>query len=455
MKLAALAIAALLAATTPPNDVDVTRLQALIRNAAVNPPGGEERNARLVASWLEAEGVPAKVYVSAPGRANVIARLQAGPTPQPVGAVMLLGHLDVVPAEAERWHQPPFAANIVDGKLWGRGSLDMLDLDVMELHAFLALAHRHAKLAHDVIYCGVADEEAGGDFGAKWMIEHHGVEVACSELLNEGGSGLTLPRHDMMGIQTAERGSLWVRVTAHGTPGHGSQDRPDSAPRRLLRALARLEAHPREYELGPETGPMVRAIGAAQSPTAGLVMDLLSLPFLTPLLAPVVVAKQPFFGPLLTTTWNPDVIATGRKVNVVPGEASAELDIRMLPGHTSEGTLAWLKGILAEDSLTYEIMNAAEPSRSPADGRLFACLSDAVKAQYPGVQVAPIMTPGGGTDSAWFRPLGVRCYGCAPILTSPEQIAAIHGDDEYITLDQLARGTEVVTTAVTRFATTP
>ena len=159
------------------------RLQALVRTASVDPPGNEIRPARLIAGWLRDAGISSHVYQSSPGRGCVIARLNAGPVPDPAHGALLLGHLDVVPVEAKRWHHPPFAAEITGGKLWGRGTVDMQGLDVMELRAFLGLAHSHAKLKRDVILCNEADEEAGGEAGIGWLLAHHGtswVAPRCS-----------------------------------------------------------------------------------------------------------------------------------------------------------------------------------------------------------------------------------------------------------------------------------
>jgi acetylornithine deacetylase/succinyl-diaminopimelate desuccinylase-like protein len=434
----------------------VARLQQLLRVPSINPPGHEQACADLIVDWLREEGIEPHVYEAVPGRPCVVARLNAGPTPDPAHAIMVMGHTDVVPVEEGRWSQPPFQGKIVGGVLYGRGALDMKDLVVMELQAFLQLKRDHVKLARDVIFCAVPDEEAGGAQGARFMIAQHRDEVQCEELLNEGGSGLaSADAEPIMGIQVAERGTFWTRVTASGKPGHGSQDRPDSAPRRLVRALARLENAPRHFELGPETGPMLSAMASTQHGVKGLLMHALATPLLMPLLAPTAVAREPMLGSMLGNTINPNVITAGQKVNVVPGEASVEIDIRILPGHTTAETMAWLRQTLADPELHIEVLQAQEPSRSTPDGRLYRAMADASRAAYPGIAVAPIMTPGGATDSAFFRPLGVKCYGCAPILASAQQLASMHGDDENITLEQMEIGTAVVTDALRRAATAP
>ncbi|MDB5099815.1 MAG: peptidase [Cyanobacteria bacterium RYN_339] len=453
---AALLLTSLPARADVPLSEPIRRLQQLLKVPSINPPGNEQACADLIAGWLREEGIEPHVYAAVPGRPCVIARLNAGAAPDPAHAIMVMGHTDVVPVEVARWSQPPFAGAIVDGKLWGRGALDMKDLVVMELEAFIQLKRDHVKLNRDVIFCAVPDEEAGGAQGARWLIANHRDEVQCEELLNEGGSGLaSADGEPLMGIQVAERGTFWTRVTATGKPGHGSQDRPDSAPRKLLRALARLEAAPRHFELGPETGPMLAAMSGTQRGIKGLMLAALANPILMPLLAPTAVSKEPMLGSMLSNTVNPNVMNVGQKVNVVPAEASVEIDIRILPGHTTTETMAWLKQTLADPELRIDVLQAQEPSRSTPDGRIYRAMAAAAQAAYQGIAVAPIMTPGGATDSAFFRPLGVKCYGCAPILATAQQLASMHGDDEHITLEQMETGTGIVCDALKRAATSP
>ena len=198
---------------------------------------------------------------------------------------------------------------------------------------------------------------------------------------------------------------------------------------------------------------MLEAMGAASGAAWALLLAALANPALTPLLAPIAVAHQPLLGPLFGTTVNPDVLRGGEKVNVIPSSASVELDIRMLPGRSVAMTRAWLKRLLADDTLEITELSTAEPSRNDTNGRIYRALADASRAIYPGIQVTPILTPGGGTDSAYFRKLGVRCYGCLPIVAPAEQINTIHGDDEYITPEQLELGCQVVERTITQAAT--
>ncbi|MBM3275537.1 MAG: M20/M25/M40 family metallo-hydrolase, partial [Candidatus Sericytochromatia bacterium] len=215
-------------------DEAVAKLQALLRIDTSNPPGNEAPAAELVATWLRAAGIEAKLHETAPGRKAVVARLKGSGAREPL---LLLNHLDVVPAEAEKWTHPPFSGTRAGNEIWGRGALDMKNLGVMQLVAFLELKRTGAKLDRDVIFCATPDEEAGGEFGVGWLVKNARADIQASEVLNEGSMGIRpLGGKPLVGIACAERGALWVRLKAGGKPGHGSLDRPDGATRKLLRA---------------------------------------------------------------------------------------------------------------------------------------------------------------------------------------------------------------------------
>lgn len=422
------------------------KLQALIRIDTTNPPGNEAAAAQLIAEWLRAEGIEPELYESAPGRQIVIGRLKGRGDLPPL---LLLNHLDVVVAEAERWKHPPFAGVIADGALWGRGALDMKGLGVMQLIAFLELKRKGVPLARDVIFCATPDEEAGGTLGAEWMLKHHPDAVHCSEVLNEGGAGTVMPSGAaIMGIQTAERGVCWIRVSAEGAPGHGSIDRPDGATRRLVRGLAKLEILPRRLEVVPEADALFQTIAETETGLRAWALRNLKQPLLLPLLGPQVVKAQPTLAPMLANTLNITVLQAGEKVNVMPGSAAAEIDIRMLPGYTVAQMIDWVRQTLDDPGLTIELIHGRDGNRSPASGPLFEALRDATLAEYPDIRVTHVITPGGGTDSAFFRERGIASYGLMPIVASAEQLATMHGDDEHITLDQLGRGTRTVVRAI-------
>ncbi len=430
----------------------VAKLQDLIRVDTTNPPGNEALAAEKIAGWLQAEGIEAKLYETAPGRKCVVARLKGNGRREPL---LLLNHLDVVPAEAEHWQYPPFGGVLAQGVIWGRGALDMKSLGVMQLVSVLELKRRAVPLDRDVIFAATPDEEAGGEFGAGWLVEHVPDEVRASEVLNEGSMGFLAPNGDkVMGIQTAERGGLWAKVKARGKPGHGSLDRPDGATRRLLRGLARLETSPRMWEVVPEAARMFKAIAPSYGGINGMVLGMMDFPGVAGLVGPILARSEPGAGALVGWSINTTVVHAGTKVNVMPSEAVAEIDIRMLPGHSTQAALAYLRKYLDDPGLEVTVLHAKEPSRSSADGPLFEALEFASKEEYPGITVTEVLTPGGSTDSSYFRLLGARAYGLMPVVAGRAQLDGFHGHNEFITVDQLAAGTRVVLRAIERAATT-
>ena len=455
---AACALALLAQGATPApsyGDEAAAKLIAYLKVDTSNPPGNEEATARMIAAWLAAEGVPSKVLVAEKGRGNLIARLKGTGPEKPL---MLLHHMDVVPAEPTRWKHPPFGGVEADGAIWGRGALDMKGFGIMQVVAFLQLVRDRVPLRRDVILAATADEEAGAEVGVPWLLANHPAEVDAGEVLNEGGMGLvTKAGKPLMGIQTAERGTFWVRATAKGDTGPGSRERPDSATRRLLRGLAKIEAAPRALELGPESAAMMHAFASVESSgVAAFALRAATWPGMLGLLGPKMIAAEPALAPLIANTINPTVLAAGgSNTNVIPGEASAEIDIRILPGRTTEATLAWLREVTVvpgDPPLAWKVLHERAPSRSAPGGPLWDGLVAAVAEEYPGVPVMPILTPGGGTDSAFFREKGVQALGCMPILATQRQIDAIHGDDEYVTREQLDRGTRALYKAIVRAA---
>ena len=438
------------AAPTPDAEAtEATRLLVeLVRLDTSNPPGREREAAERVAGWCRAEGFRTEVIETAPERACVVAHLPGSGRKPPL---MLLSHLDVVPAEASRWRHPPFGGDVRDGRLWGRGTLDMKGMTVMEFLAMARLSRAGKVPDRDLLLVAVADEEAGGTWGINRLLELRPDLLQASECLNEGGFGLVAPDGSpLVGLSVAERGTFWVRVTARGKPGHGSVDRPDSATRRLLRALDRLERTPRPLGLIPEADALVGALAPTLPWPASWVLHMLRWPGMAGLLGPLVVARQPSLAAALGPTVNPTVLEAGTKVNVVPGEASALVDMRTMPGQAGDETLAWLRRALGDDTLDISVLQDRPGTRSPASGSLFDALAESVRTHVPDARVTPMLTPAGTTDSASLRPRGVACVGLIPVIADQAQLESIHGDDEWMGLDQLAIGTRIIADAVAR-----
>ncbi|HWH27680.1 MAG TPA: M20/M25/M40 family metallo-hydrolase [Mycobacteriales bacterium] len=396
---------------------------------------GERQAAELVAGWLAEVGLEPEIVESAPGRASLVARM-AGTDPTR-DALLIHGHLDVVPAEPKEWTYDPFAGEIADGCLWGRGAVDMKDMDAMTLAVVRDRLRTGRRPERDVVLAFLADEEAGGTWGAGWLVEHRpelfdGVTEAISEV---GGFSLTVSDDVRLYlIETAQKGMAWMRLTATGRAGHGSMVNDDNAVTTLCEAVARLGA----YEFPVHVTPTVRAFLDALGDALGLELDPHHPEALAQLgpLARIV-------GATLRNTANPTMLDAGYKHNVVPGRASAMVDGRFLPGFEKE----WEAEIDAAigPGVVREYVHHDIALETTFDGALVEAMSAALKAEDPGARPVPYMLSG-GTDNKHFSRLGIRGFGFSPLRLPPDLDFAgmFHGVDERVPLDALRFGTRVL-----------
>jgi acetylornithine deacetylase/succinyl-diaminopimelate desuccinylase-like protein len=431
---------------TVPADEVVELVSALIRFDTSNTgelatTKGEADCARWVAERLGEVGYDTEYIESgAPGRANVFARLPgADPTR---GALLIHGHLDVVPAEAADWSVHPFSGAVSDGYVWGRGAVDMKDMCGM----MLAVA-RHFKRdgvvpPRDLLFAFVADEEHGGKYGAHWLVDNRpdlfaGVSEAIGEV---GGFSITLPRRDggqrrMYLIETAEKGLLWMRLTARGRAGHGSMVHEDNAVTTIARAVARLGAH--EFPL--VLTDTVTEFLAAVTEETGLAFDPEDLEGSIAKLGPM--ARM--LGATLRDTANPTMLKAGYKANVIPASAEAVVDCRVLPGRQA----AFEREVdeLIGPDVSREWISELPSYETTFDGSLVDAMNDALLAIDPEARVVPYMLSG-GTDAKAFARLGIRCFGFAPLRLPPDLdfSALFHGVDERVPVDALQFGARVL-----------
>src|SRR5215470_4254942 len=396
---------------------------------------GERVAAEYVAGKLAEVGLEPTVLESEPRRTSVIARVPGADPGRP--ALLIHGHLDVVPADGSEWSVPPFDGVEQGGYLWGRGAIDMKDMDAM----MLALA-RHWQRAgtrppRDVVLAFVADEEAGSRKGARWLVDNHPeLFDGCTEAVGEvGGYSVTL-RDDLRLylIQTAEKGLAWMRLRAHGTPGHGSMLHRDNAVTALAEAVARIGRHtfPRVLTdtLRAFTVGLGEATGAALDPDDPAVLDQLA-------------AMSKMIGATLSNTANPTMLSAGYKANVIPGNAEAVVDGRFLPGQEEEFTKQ-LDELLGPDVRREWLVH--EPAlETPFDGPLVQAMAAALRAEDPHAHPIPYIMSG-GTDAKSFARLGMRCFGFSPLLLPPDLdfAALFHGIDERVPVDALRFGVRVL-----------
>jgi acetylornithine deacetylase/succinyl-diaminopimelate desuccinylase-like protein len=420
----------------------VELLQALIRTACVDdgtPNSGQEvRNAELLAAYLDVPGIELTHHEPIPGRRSVVATLEGSDPRAPT--VGLLGHTDVVPVTADRWREDPFGGELIDGEVWGRGAVDMLNLTASMAVALRTLASHPRRPRSTVRFLGVADEEAGGVWGAGWLADHAWDEVACDYVLTEsGGLPLVTPSGVKVVMGAAEKGIGWRRLVVHGTPGHGSV--PYGADNALVTAaevVRRLHAYTPRADLNAFWQAWVRALPV----DAAMRRALLDPDRIEDALAALPPRLAGYSHAVTHTTFSPNVVHGGTKSNVIPDRVELELDIRTLPGVTDEDVEGMLREALGDlvDKVTVEDPPHSRPaSASPVDTPMFDLLRRRAEAAHPGAEVLPWMIVG-GTDAAFFRKRGVPSYGAGLFSAKaslPEYRARFHGDDERIDVESL------------------
>ena len=433
-RLLAAALPALLAAGAPAAALSPAAelLAEYVRVDTSNPPGGERPAAELLARVLRERGVATELYVSPGGRASLAARLPATRPDAPV--IVLLHHLDVVPA-GEGWSRPPFAGEVRDGKLWGRGAIDAKSLGVAQLEAFLA-ARALADRRRALLLLAVADEEAGGAEGTAWLLERHPELFERVEaVLNEGGQNRTvLGRTLFWGIEVTQKRPLWLAIRAHGRPGHASAVNLESAAHRLIRALARAVEAPPSWRVSAAARDYFGALAAFDPQARALAADLDAA------IRPEgpTRALLPGMAGYFLDTFQVTRLEASDRVNVVAAEASARVDVRLLPDTDAAAYLAALRARLGDQvTVEVELESPAVPP-SPADTPLFAELAGALGEGRP---VVPAFIAG-VTDSRHFRARGVAAYGLSPFALEFPDPGSVHGPDERIPLDVFDQGVE-------------
>jgi acetylornithine deacetylase/succinyl-diaminopimelate desuccinylase-like protein len=401
-------------------------LRALICLDTTNPPGNERVAADFLARRLVNGGIHGSIIEAAPLRANLVARLTGRDSS--LGPLMLSAHTDVVPVEASRWSRPPFSAEIADGCIWGRGAIDMKSKCAMDLGIMLALKAAGAVPERDLILAAVADEEAGSELGARFLVEKHPELIRAGYVLNEtGGFTLFLGERRFYPIQVAEKGFVTVRMTVTATPGHGSMPRPDTAIAWMADLIGRITRTSMRSRITPLMREVLRELG------------------ITPDKSPAL------FRPMLANTVTPTILRAGYKDNVIPGEATVILDGRTLPGETDASFLSELRDIVGPEP-SLEVIKSAPPAASPHNTPLFQLIKNSTERADPGTKAIPWMLPG-ATDSQFYEQLGAICYGFAPVrLDAKIPFGSLyHGNDERMPVDGFLWGLRLYTEVVLTF----
>jgi len=433
--------------STYPNPIEL--LQKLIRFDTTNPPGKEAECISFTNQLLTQAGIETKVLAKSQQRPNLIARLPGQGNASPL---LLYGHVDVVTTENQRWKHPPFEGKIVDGYVWGRGALDMKGGIAMMVTALLRAKSENMKPPGDVVLAIVSDEEAGGDYGAKFLVEKHpeefeGIRYALGEF---GGFTFSIGKRRIYPIQVAEKQVCWLRVTFCGPGGHGSIPVRGGAMAKLSRFLNKIDKRSLPVHVTPPAHLMFSSLASALGGVSGWTISQLLNPKLADHVLKLLGKRGRLFNPLLHNTISPTILHGSNKINVIPSEVSVELDGRLLPGLKPDDLIRELRKLTGNNAKFEVIRHGHSPVKT--DMGLFDTLAGIIKDFDPnGVPIPMLMSA--FTDGRFFSRLGIQTYGYIP-MKLPKKfkfIETIHAADERIPIEAVEFGSNAIYLALQRF----
>ena len=429
-------------------------LQGLIRINTTNPPGNELAAAKYVAGILQQNGISADIYESAPGRGILIARLSSSAVPDPSRALLLMAHLDVVGVDRSKWQEDPFGGVIENGYLYGRGAIDDKSTVIANTAILVALKRAKVRLARDIIMLAEGDEEQGGEFGMQFAIKNHWEKIAAGFAINEEGRVIVKDgKVQYIGVQAAEKVPVNVTVIATGTSGHASVPLADNAVVRLANAVSKIAAYQTPFQLTPVTESYFEQLSAAEDDDIGKWMRALEMPSRADLAEGKISQASPIWNSMMRDTISPTMLSAGVRANVIPSEARATLNVRLLPGNSIDALLAKLRQVVDDPQVRFETdttIGEAAPSSS-LDSDLYKTIQQATNEEFPGAVVAPMMSTG-ATDSAFLRLRNVQAYGLLPFPLTEDDILRMHADNERIPVASFQKGIAFLYRIVTDFA---
>jgi len=430
-------------------DMAVDLMRQYLRINTSNPPGNEIEAAKFLKSIFDRQGIQNEIFEYKPGRANIIARLKGNGSKRPI---MLLSHMDVVTADPAAWRVDPFAAEIIDGSIYGRGALDMKNEGLLHLMTMIILAHEAGPLSRDVIFLGTADEEVK-DEGSIWMIANKAELFKNAEyVLTEGGDNLLANgKVEFVGVDVAEKAPFWLQLTAPGLPGHGSRPIIDSAPNRLVRAMDKIVNYQTPIRLLPAVEKFFKDIAPLQQEPWRTKFANIADSLKDPAFAKELTSNREYAF-MLRNTISLTMLSGSKQTNVIPNTASCNLDVRLLPGEDPQVFLNELKEIIADPAIKIENVNAFKPpNSSPIDTELFNTIARVSKLHHPEALVTTKMLSG-YTESQLYRQLGITCYGWAPAYTTVEENEGVHGNNERISVKNVREGIREMFEVVSQIA---
>lgn len=431
----------------------ISHLKSLIKIDTTNPPGNEMEAVNYIRSVLDLEGIEYQVFEPEKGRGNIVARLKGNGSKKPL---CLNGHLDVVSADASHWKYPPFSATEAEGYIWGRGALDMKNMVAMELALLLETKRRGWKLNRDIICAWVADEEAGCNFGSRYLAENHPQLIEAEYAIGEiGGFSLTVRNNRFWPIGVAEKGIAWLTITAEGAPGHGSIPNPDSAVIKIAKAAHALGKATLPMHLTDVVEKFVSSLAQAQPKPVDKILKQVTNPmlsnFILNVLFPDKTLAKSFYASLHNTA-NVTMLEAGEKINVVPATASMKVDGRLIPGQTAQDLVKEIEKVIGKG---YKIVvDQTMPGLiTDLNDPVYVMMTEIVKKNDPQGLPIPYLFPG-FTDAKYFSKVGAKCFGFSPVKLTPKDAFAqvIHGHDERIPVEGFKDGLKMLAELVYNLA---
>ncbi len=425
-------------------------LQDYIRIQTVNPPGNEIEGAKFLGKIFEKESIPYQLFEPSPGRGSILATLKGKDKKKPI---LLLSHIDVVPAEKERWEVDPFGGVIKDGYLYGRGALDDKSMGIIEMMALLILKRQGISLKRDIFFFASADEETGGSWGVKWAIENIPALRESEFAVNEGGyivineAGVA----DRYEISNGQKVICQLRVKTEGTSGHASMPTPDNANVKLLRALDGVTRWETPFKILPMVKTYFSKIAPRQSPEERPFYEDIEKGLTNPAFAKRL-TSNPIYNAMVRDTVVLTVLQGGSKANVIPSESSATLDCRLIPGTSKEEFLKQIKTRLGDEVEIKAIAEGQSVQPSPLETDLYQAIETFVSRNDPGCPVVPLLLPG-ATDSRFLREKGIIAYDFCPFRLTERELLRVHGNNERVALDNLRFGTKMLVEVLKEIAT--
>lgn len=422
-------------------------MQEYLRVDTTNPPGNELKAIAFFKKILDEQGIENRVFEYAAGRGDLWARLPRSDGNQNSQGrpIVLLNHMDVVTSDASHWKVPPFSGEINDGYIWGRGAQDMKDEGLAQLLVMVMLKQEKVPLNRDVIFLAVSDEEAEGT-GTDWFIKNQRNLLGNAEfLINEGGENLLENgKVKFVGVDVGEKTTYWLKVTAHGKPGHGSRPNPESAPNRLVHALDKIIAYRTPLRVLPVVDEFLKDMAPYEPPQRAAYYRDVGKAIQDKNFREEV-ERDESLNFLLRDTISLTMLGGSQQTNVIPPDAWANLDVRILPGGDPKTLAEDLRRVVNDPNVTIEPINAEfrVANYSGTDNALYAAIKNVSAKFFPGTPVVPHITSG-YTENQRYRPLGIVAYGFNPYTATEEEGNTEHGNDERIRVEEVRRGPEIL-----------